>query len=26
MWTKSTRGHMVRIERQTKRYPTDLTE
>ena len=26
MWTADTRGRMARIERQTKRYPTDLTD
>ena len=26
MWTQATRGRMAEIERQTKRYPTDLTD
>lgn len=26
MWTKASRGRMARIEKQTKRYPTDLTD
>lgn len=26
MWTRETRGRMARIERKTKRYPTDLTD
>jgi hypothetical protein len=26
MWTESARGRMARIERQTRRCPTDLTD
>lgn len=26
MWTKQTRGRMAKIERRTKRYPSDLTD
>jgi putative transposase len=26
MWTRATRGRMAKIEKQTKRYPTDLTD
>jgi len=26
MWTKASRGRMAEIEKQTKRYPTDLTD
>jgi putative transposase len=26
MWSRATRGRMARIERKTKRYPTDLTD
>ena len=26
MWTSESRGRMARIERQTKRYPSDLTD
>lgn len=26
MWTQASRGRMAKIERQTKRYPTDLTD
>jgi putative transposase len=26
MWTPATRGRMAKIEQQTKRYPTDLTD
>jgi len=26
MWTQANRGRMANIEKQTKRYPTDLTD
>jgi transposase len=26
MWTEQTRGRMARIEKKTKRYPSDLTD
>ena len=26
MWTKTSRGRMVELEKRTKRYPTDLTD
>ncbi|HEY0106293.1 MAG TPA: IS5/IS1182 family transposase, partial [Rhizomicrobium sp.] len=26
MWTPANRGRMARIEKKTKRYPTDLTD
>src|ERR1700740_3384383 len=26
MWTPATRGRMVKIEKKTKRYPSDLTD
>lgn len=26
MWTKETHGRMAKIERRTKRYPSDLTD
>ena len=26
MWTRQTRSRVVRIEQQTKRYPSDLTD
>ena len=26
MWARATRGRMARIEKKTKRYPSDLTD